>query len=334
MKVSVLIITYQRTHLLEKCLQSLRNQKSHHYTLETLIFINGKDELSTQLASKDPLTPYLVNSKERISAAKARNILLNKAAGEYILFLDDDVELPEDYLKTSQSFTSQGMACFGGPDILPRNPLIFQKILSTSQKLWMSSAHTRYRHGAKAKSSQVKPGGTGEELILCNMWVKKVIFEKFNIQFDPRFYRNEENILIHQLQEKNIECFFISELYVHHYKKDHLLAAIKAIHSSGYHRGLSFKYYPRSIRFVYFVPSLFILFLIASPLLPAHLVIGVIALYLTLGLLDSAVNFYSEGASIKVHIGAWAMQILTNIVYGLGLLRGLLSFFKRRTWPF
>lgn len=323
MKVSVLIITYQRTHLLEKCLKSLREQEFHHYTLETLIFVNGEDQDSLQVASQDPSNPSVIKSPNRLSPAEARNELIEKANGEYILFLDDDVELPRDYLEKSQAYTSSSKACFGGPDILPKRPSAFQEILSASQKLWMSSAHTRYRHGAKTTGHKTK--NSGEKLILCNMWIKKEVFEKYHLRFDPRFFRNEENVLIHQLLENELECLFAPELYVHHYKKDHLTGALKAISSSARHRALSFRYYPKSVKIVYFVPSLFVIFLMVGPWLAPQFTAGVLALYFTLGFIDIFVNIYREGSPLNICLGAWGMQILTNMTYGLGFLRGLLK---------
>jgi glycosyltransferase involved in cell wall biosynthesis len=324
MKVSVLIITYQRKHLLQKCLQSLKDQHSHAYEIEVLIFVNGRDTRSAYLSSQFDLNTTVESSETTQSPALARNRLLPKVSGQYVLFLDDDVELPLDYFQKSYVYASKNHPCFGGPDVLPKSPTLFQQALSVSQKLWMSSAHTRYRHGVKASPDKII--SSGEELILCNLWLKPELLTKHDLSFDGRFYRNEENILIYQLIGHGVECLFAPELYVHHFKKDTLIKALKAIASSGYHRALSFRYYPRSTRLIYFIPTAFVLFLLLGFLIEPRLYLGVLVLYLSLGFINLMINAIRERYNLKIICVAWCLQILTNLTYGAGFLGGLVDF--------
>jgi GT2 family glycosyltransferase len=104
MQVSVVIPTYYRRKDVDECLDSVIVQTilpkeviivddSENNEIENLIE-HRKDEFK----EKDILLRYIKNEREK-SLTIARNIGIENAAGDIILFLDSDVVLDRDYIK-------------------------------------------------------------------------------------------------------------------------------------------------------------------------------------------------------------------------------------------
>ena len=103
MQVSIIIPTYNRVNDLEETLDSIVSQT----TLSKEILIvddSNNDEIENlieyrkkEFEEKEILLKYIRNKKEK-SLTIARNIGIENAIGDIILFLDDDVVLEEDYI--------------------------------------------------------------------------------------------------------------------------------------------------------------------------------------------------------------------------------------------
>jgi glycosyltransferase involved in cell wall biosynthesis len=111
--VSVILPTYNRAHIVSKALQSVLSQTYRNF--EVIVIDDGSTdntkEIITNIACKDPRVKYFRNNENK-GPAGARNVGINLAKGEFIAFIDDDVEwfphklekqvnllqtLPEDY---------------------------------------------------------------------------------------------------------------------------------------------------------------------------------------------------------------------------------------------
>jgi len=104
MQVSIIIPTYNRVKDLDECLDSIIVQT----TLPKEVIIvddSDNDEIGNlithrrnEFKEKDILLRYVRNERER-SLAIARNIGVENATGDIILYLDSDVVLDKDYIK-------------------------------------------------------------------------------------------------------------------------------------------------------------------------------------------------------------------------------------------
>lgn len=92
-KISVIIPVYNTSEYLDECLGSVLNQKFND--IEIICVNDGSTDNSLEVLKKYPV--QIINqSNQGLSAS--RNIALNEASGDYILFLDSDDYLGENAL--------------------------------------------------------------------------------------------------------------------------------------------------------------------------------------------------------------------------------------------
>lgn len=100
MKVSIIICTKNRKELLFGAVQSLFFQDFPKDEYEIVVVDDGSDEnISDNIINLKPpcvVKYYYQNHKGR---AAARNLGIKKAIGDYLIFVDDDVIVPEGFVK-------------------------------------------------------------------------------------------------------------------------------------------------------------------------------------------------------------------------------------------
>jgi len=98
-KVSVIISTYNRAHLLPRAINSVLNQIYQNF--ELIIVNDASTDKTEEVVSSfnDKRITYCRNKKNK-GVLGARNAGLDLAKGKYIVFLDDDDELLPDALGT------------------------------------------------------------------------------------------------------------------------------------------------------------------------------------------------------------------------------------------
>lgn len=92
--VSVIIPTYNREFDLERLLQSLRKQT--YKKIEIIVVDDASTDNTAETAKK--YTPYVITRKH-MERTIQRNFGVSKSHGEYLLFLDDDMELNESVIE-------------------------------------------------------------------------------------------------------------------------------------------------------------------------------------------------------------------------------------------
>lgn len=114
--ISVIIPIYNAENRLNNIFSQLSKQNLENKYFE-VIFINDGSEDS----SKKIISDYILNrvnyhllNQENKKQAEARNNGIRNAKGEYLLFIDDDDELENDYLKTFFEFSNGYDIVFSG----------------------------------------------------------------------------------------------------------------------------------------------------------------------------------------------------------------------------
>lgn len=104
--ISVIIPTYNRSHVLLRAVQSVLSQT--HSRLELIIVDDGSEDVTLQAVSalQDPRIHLVYQEHQGVAAARNTGIL--QAKGEYIALLDSDDVWEPGKLEVQVSFTRQG----------------------------------------------------------------------------------------------------------------------------------------------------------------------------------------------------------------------------------
>lgn len=311
MRLSVILITHNRLELLKKCVASVASELAD---AEILVTLNGEDQASEAwLAQQSQLSFQKI---ARTTPAHARNLTIERARGEWIGFLDDDVTLPVGYgacLKQLLDQTAGGV--IGGPDATPPEASEWEQALGKALMSPLSTSQTRLRH---SQDSLHRDSVDESVLILCNLWVKRS--DLGERPFPENYWRNEENIMLTRMSHKNVCMTWSPKLFVYHKRKSGPVALYRAVSSSGEHRLLSFNDFPQTLDLRYFMPLAFLTYLVFLPLLLCWHLAWLIPLMLYLVLNIATSIFYGGRHWMKVCF----IQLYITLSYGVGMWRGLI----------
>lgn len=96
-KVSVILVTWNSSDYLDKCLSKLKDQTIND--LEIIIVDNGSTDNSLDIISKYFPQARIIKNETNAGFAKANNQGISVASGEYVLLLNTDCFLEENYIK-------------------------------------------------------------------------------------------------------------------------------------------------------------------------------------------------------------------------------------------
>jgi GT2 family glycosyltransferase len=99
MRVSVLIVTFNRPDDLLELLRSLRAQEDHEHLLEEVLVLDNGTTVDYSEAwrfarENDSLGVRIIRSGSNMGVTRGRNVLMTEARGDVLVVLDDDVVLP------------------------------------------------------------------------------------------------------------------------------------------------------------------------------------------------------------------------------------------------
>ncbi len=104
MYLSIVIPTYNRLPILQKCLCALENQQFSNEIISNyeivLIDDGSTDKTLTWIAQNKAQLPHVKTfQQEHLGAAAARNLGIAKATGDTIIFIDSDLVVTENFLQ-------------------------------------------------------------------------------------------------------------------------------------------------------------------------------------------------------------------------------------------
>lgn len=112
---SIIIPTYNRKSLLEKCLQSISNLDFPKNDYEVIVIDDGSTDGTREFLSNLNRENWRFFLRDHGGPAKARNYGVKNASGLYIAFTDDDCLVPKDWLlKLKEGLEKWPKACAVG----------------------------------------------------------------------------------------------------------------------------------------------------------------------------------------------------------------------------
>ena len=168
MKYSIIVPVFNRPDEIDELLESLTRQTFNDF--EVIIVEDGSQKPCKEVCDKytDKLNlKYFM--KENSGPGQSRNYGAERSEGEYLLILDSDVVLPENYLYAIEEELHRDKAdAFGGPDRAHNSFTDTQKAISYSMTSFFTTGGIR---GGKKKMDKFYPRS-------FNMGIRREVYNK------------------------------------------------------------------------------------------------------------------------------------------------------------
>jgi len=116
--ISIVIVSWKVKGLLKKCLDSIYAHQGD-LTLEIFVVDNGSGDGTVEMIKNSYPHVRLIDTGNNLGFAKANNLALKQARGEYVLLLNPDTEIDQQTLPNSIRFMKEHKSCGAlGPKML------------------------------------------------------------------------------------------------------------------------------------------------------------------------------------------------------------------------
>ena len=313
-RISVCIVTGNRTALLDACLASLERQEGAP-PFEVLVAADRDSDVAEVVRRRFPHAGIVAVSGAR--PGEARNALVERARGELLHFLDDDVTFGPDLLRQLGELADAHpeVQVFGGPNVTPPKSTRFQYVQGAVLSSLVATGPIRRRYGPH-------DAGPADErwFILCNLAVRRPAMRPFA----QELVCAEENAVLDELSRSGAAMHYDPEFAVYHERRPDLRGFTQQMHKYGRGRGQLIRREVRSLRIPYLVPSGFVSYLLCLPFLASRRRVALLPLaaYVLLdatGALWIAKTLRRSSAAPL----AFVLTAVMHVAYGVGVLDGL-----------
>ena len=256
MKYSIIVPVFNRPDEVDELLQSLVGQTLKDF--EVVIVEDGSEkpckDVCDKYAGKIDLKYFM---KKNSGPGQSRNYGAERANGEYLIVLDSDVVLPEDYLKAvDDELNSEPSDAFGGPDCAHDSFTETQKAISYSMTSFFTTGGIR---GGKKKLDKFYPRS-------FNMGIRRDVYMRLGGFSKMRF--GEDIDFSIRIFKAGYKCRLFPEAWVWHKRRTDMRKFFRQVYNSGIARVNLYKKYPESLKLVHLLPMVFtvgviLLFLVA-----------------------------------------------------------------------
>lgn len=333
--ITFIIPTRARLELLTKCLGSINSALSNlgqqdlrDFNFEVLVVFNG--EAAVELTQFGDLIITTLSIAQQ-NPSEARNIAIKSKKSAFYYFIDDDTQLPVDFLAKICQIIRQhpNVDVFGGPDNCAPGVSIYEKSLEIALRSPLTTQKTNRRHSPSDRKDHLL--GHERNLILCNLCVKAKVFEELGEYFPSDFLRNEENVFLARIEGK-VDIKFFPNLFIYHKRRYALKNVFYVASRSGYFRLKMIFGGIGSNQFVFLIPMMFLCYLLASLALffksHHHELLYPLYLYIVLNILTSMVGCIRNKLIRCIPI-VMCYQFFVVLSYALGTTAAAIEQFKK-----
>jgi GT2 family glycosyltransferase len=319
------MVSGRRAPLLDACLASLQAQEFPP-PFEVLVVSDDDTTVPEIVSSRFSKAPVALIP--RTNPASARNVLIARARGEWLLFLDDDVTVEATLLRRLADLATQHPEAdvLGGPNHTPKGSTRFEQVQGAVLASIVATGPVRRRYGPHP------PGRADERFFtLCNLAIRRSVM----VPFVDELICAEENALLTELRRQGVRMHYDPQLLAYHSRRPTTVAFARQMYKYGTGRGQLVRRAPATLRPAHLAPMAVLLYLAAAPFLwlvePLLLLPGLV--YVA-AVLTAAAKVARGFRSAKVApLAAW-LTVVVHVCYGAGVLRGLvLNRWLRRRRP-
>ena len=321
LKYSIIIATYNRRDELEELLASVSELKFDTNSFEILISDDGSTDDTKQFLEESKFSfqlNYISQSNQGPGAA--RNHGMQKAKGQYFIFVDSDVMLPPDYLqKVDEAIEQNEYDAFGGPDTYHPSFSPLLKAINYSMTSFIGTGGTR---GAKKSVSKFYPRS-------FNMGINRTIYEKIGGMNKLR--HGQDMDFSARIYKAGFKVGLIPDAFVYHKRRTSLKRFFKQIFNWGVARINLSRLHEQMLKPVHLIPGLIILLLVITIIVSLIMKVHVLLLLIGGGGALVALFAFFQSLLIYKSLTVALLSIITLftqvIAYGLGTLNGIWQVF-------
>jgi len=229
MKISVIIVNYNVKYFLEVCLHSVL-RATNRFDAEVIVVDNNSTDGSMQMVAEKFPTVIRIENKDNAGFGKANNQGVAIAKGEYILFLNPDTVMPEDFFtKTIGYMDAHPEAGSIGPKLLDGKgqfapdgkksfPSLSVAIFKTTgiNKVFSKSPYFNKYYAVHIGEDET---AAVDVLSGCCMLVRTSVLPKIGGAFDEDYFMYCEDVdLSYRIQKAGYKNIYFPEATLIHYK--------------------------------------------------------------------------------------------------------------------
>lgn len=293
------------------------------------------------------------------SPSRQRNKAVKLATGEILYFLDNDSLIDKMAFKRTVDVFSEKFQQFRnsksrGFSLIPKfiSEYIEKKLFSgiiykgeigavggptvwwKKEKIWPRLSHgileSFFAHFLMA--ARYRPIGTihrasEKELILCNLAIKREVFNKVK-GFNELLYPNEENELLHRIEKNGFQLIYHPGVIAHRHHRENLLEILQTFLHYGRGRMEQIRLEGIFINFIFLVPFFFSVYLIILIFFHPLWFFSPFVFYLFVSFV-SAFGFSFRNKEFSLLIFLPLIFFTAHITYSLGTIRGMMTNLKK-----
>lgn len=307
MRYSLIIPVYNRPDEVDELLESLTRQTVKDF--EVVVVEDGSAVPCEEVVNRyTSLLDVHYYSKPNSGPGQTRNYGAERSRGEYLIVLDSDCILPENYIEAVEAELNREPAdAFGGPDRAHPSFTPVQKAINYAMTSFFTTGGIR---GGKKKMDKFYPRS-------FNMGIRSNVYRDLGGFSKMRF--GEDIDFSIRIFKGGYACRLFPEAWVWHKRRTDLKKFFKQVHNSGIARINLYKKYPESLKLVHLLPAAFtvgvVLILAASLFFPWLLCL--LLLFCLLVGTDATL----KNKSLKIGLLAIAASFIQLTGYGTGFLR-------------
>ena len=306
-KVSVIVPIYNVEKVIARSVQSLMAQTLKDF--EVVVAEDGSSEKCDSVCEKYKdnldLNYYF---KPNSGPGPSRNYGAERNHGDYLIILDSDVIVPENYLEIiKEELDREPCDAFGGPDSAHPSFTPIQKAINYAMTSFFTTGGIR---GGKRKMDKFYPRS-------FNLGIKKSVFEALG-GFAPMRY-GEDIDLSTRIFKNGYSCRLFPEAFVYHKRRVKFSSFFRQVKHSGEARIILKNKYPETFKLVHLLPAAFVvgnLLLVMLGIFHHWLWFMPIVLYVLMVFIDSLV----KNKDLKVASLSVPAAYCQLFGYGLGFL--------------
>jgi glycosyltransferase involved in cell wall biosynthesis len=225
-KYSIIIPSFNRADELLDLLDSLEKLNFPKERFEVIVSDDGSTD-NTESIVKEKIKNGLIDlhyiSQENKGPGAARNAGMEKASGDFFIFVDSDVTMPDHWLSSiDKKISEENADAFGGPDTYRNDFPAILKAINYSMTSFITTGGLRGKKGKKLAKFYPRS---------FNMGLSRALWKKIGGFGGLRHGQDIE--FSHRIIKSGAKVVFIEEAFVYHKRRTNLRRFYKQVFNWG-----------------------------------------------------------------------------------------------------